>query len=154
MENKIRAASAAIKNKEEEISWMAESSAVLLVEQNHKIATKVADIFPDAISEIVEIAPEEALKIAEANPGEILNIANHLARIHEFDAVMDIIESFPSYAARIVSFTEKYGVNPVVAFLKVKDGGSKIEIAKKNPDLMKYFVRVCPEFKKTAALLR
>ena len=128
----IRAALAAIKNTKK-ISWMAESSAVSLVEQNHEIAIEVADAFPEAILEIVEIAPEEALKIADSNPGEILNIANYLARIHKFDAVLDIIESFPSYAARIVSFTEKYGINPVVAFAKVKDGGSRIEIAKKYP---------------------
>ena len=151
----IRAAQAATNNKTKKgnIGWMAVSSAVLCVEEDHEIAVEVADIFPDAIPEILEIAPEKALEIAKSNPGEVLDIVNYLAKIRKIDIIMDIIESFPKYAARIVAFTEKYGVNPVTAFSRVKDGGSRIEIARKNPKFMDEFVKVCPEFKKTALLL-
>ena len=126
---------------------------VSLVETNHEKALEAIDNYPEAIPDIIEIAPEKAIEIAEANPGEILNIARELARNKELKIVMDLVEKFPNYAKRILILNEKYGIDPLKTFLKVKDNSIRIAIAKTHLELLDEFVSACPEFKEVASLL-
>ena len=126
---------------------------ILLVETDHKKALEAVDNYPKAIPDIVSIAPEKAIEIAEANPDKVLNVAGELARNKKFGIIMDLIERFPNYAEKIVAFNEKYGVDPVEAFLRAKNNSVRIAIAKTRLELLDKFVRACPDFKETASLL-
>ena len=126
---------------------------ILPVRTDHEKALEAINYYPEAISDIVKIAPEKAIEIAEANPTKILNVAGELARNKEFGIIMDLIERFPNYAKRIIAFNEKYGVDPIEAFLRAKDNSARIAIAKTHLELLDRFVQTCPDFKETASLL-